>query len=286
MTMIATGDAPVPAALRLSLGCQFRFELSGPTPMIALLSVHESRLGDLEGTDLIRTVPPVPLHFYRDGFGNLCTRLVAPAGAFEIGTDTVIRDSGLPDPVHPDCAATPVEALPDAMLVYLLGSRYCDTDLLAPLAWQIFGQRPAGKALVQEICDYVQRQLRFDYLQARETRTASQAHAEALGVCRDFAHLAITFCRCMNIPARYCTGYLADIGTETPDAAGDFAAWIEVWLDGDWRMFDPRNNVPRIGRVLVARGRDAADVPLIHSFGLHTLTRFEVRTTPMAVIGG
>ena len=267
--------------LRLQLGCRFRFALPQPTPMIALLTVHDSRRDDLETPDWITTDPVVPLHQYRDAFGNLCTRLVAPAGVFAMQTEAVIRDSGLPDPIHPDYPAIPVANLPDAMLGFLLGSRYCDTDLMSSFAWQMFGNRPAGAALVQDICDYVQSHIRFDYQQARSTRTAAQAHAEARGVCRDFAHLAITLCRCLNIPARYCTGYLADIGTATPNAAGDFAAWMEVWLDGAWRMFDPRNNCPRIGRVLVGRGHDAADVPMIHTFGLHELSEFEVRTTPL-----
>ena len=270
--------APV---LRLALGCQFQFELPRPTPMIARLRIHQSRLADLESPDQLRTDPPVPLQAFHDDFGNSCTRFVAPAGRFGIEVAAVIRNSGLPDPTHPDCPGTPVEDLPEAVLGYLLGSRYCDTDLLAPIAWARFGTGPGGQALVQEICDYVQAQIRFDYLQARATRTAAQAHAEGVGVCRDFAHLAITLCRCMNIPARYCTGYLSEIGTATPDAPGDFAAWIEVWLDGDWRLFDPRNNVPRIGRVLVARGRDAADVAMVHSFGLHQLTSFQVRTEPL-----
>lgn len=270
--------APV---LRLALGCQFQFELPRPTPMIARLRIHQSRLADLESPDQLRTDPPVPLQAFHDDFGNSCIRFVAPAGRFGIEVAAVIRNSGLPDPTHPDCPSTPVEDLPEAVLGYLLGSRYCDTDLMAPIAWARFGTRPGGQALVQEICDYVQAQIRFDYLQACVTRTASQAHAESIGVCRDFAHLAITLCRCMNIPARYCTGYLSEIGTATPDAPGDFAAWIEVWLDGDWRLFDPRNNVPRIGRVLVARGRDAADVAMIHSFGLHQLTSFQVRTEPL-----
>ena len=282
MNQYARDDGPDTShPLRLALGCQFRFELPSPTPMIARLWTHQSRLSDLESPDQLRTDPPVPLQAFHDDFGNFCSRLVAPAGSFVIEIAAVVRDSGLPDPKHLDCAGTPVEDLPDAVLGYLLGSRYCDTDLLAPIAWARFGSRPCGQALVQEICDYVQAQIRFDYLQARATRTAAQAHAEGVGVCRDYAHLAITLCRCMNIPARYCTGYLSEIGSATPDAPGDFAAWIEVWLDGGWRLFDPRNNVPRIGRVLVARGRDAADVAMIHSFGLHQLTSFRVRTEPL-----
>lgn len=266
--------------MRIKLGCRFELLLTQPTPMIALLNVHYSRAHDLEHPDHIVTTPPVPLTAYRDGFGNWCTRLVAPAGRFSIGTDAVIRDSGLPDAVAPDVGQTAVEALPDETIAFLLGSRYCDTDLLSDEAWRLFQHTPPGRARVQAICDFVNAHIRFDYLQARATRSAAQGYAEGVGVCRDFTHLAITFCRCMNIPARYCTGYLGDIGMPPPYAAGDFAAWMEVFLDGAWWVFDPRNNrnMPRIGRVLVARGRDAADVPLIQSFGMNTLTGFEVWT--------
>ncbi|WP_295530700.1 transglutaminase family protein [uncultured Thioclava sp.] len=264
--------------MRIQLGCRFQLHLEQPTPMIALLNVHFSRASDLEYPDRIVTNPAVPLTAYRDGFGNWCTRLLAPAGDFTISTETIVRDPGTCDLRPPQSAQTPVEALPDDTLQYLLGSRYCETDLMSPEAWRLFQNSPPGAARVQAICDFVHNHIRFDYLQARATRSAAQAYDEARGVCRDYAHLAITFCRCMNIPARYCTGYLGDIGMPPPYASGDFAAWMEVWLDGAWWVFDPRNNVPRIGRVLMARGRDAADVPLIHSFGSNVLTGFEVWT--------
>ncbi|MCE5975223.1 transglutaminase family protein [Sinirhodobacter sp. WL0062] len=246
--------------------------------MIALLNVHFSRAGDLEAPDHVRTWPPVPLCAYRDGFGNWCTRFVAPQGDFSIGAEGVIRDSGLPEAQPPEGGQSSIELLPDETLTYLLGSRYCETDVLSDAAWRLFEHTPPGSARVQAICDFVHRHIRFDYMAARATRSAAQAYVEAQGVCRDYAHLAIAFCRCMNIPARYCTGYLGDIGMPPPYPPGDFAAWMEVWLDGRWWVFDPRNNTPRIGRVLVARGRDAADVPLIHSFGTNTLTGFGVWT--------
>lgn len=264
--------------IRIKLGCRFDLNLQQPTPMIALLNVHYSRSSDLEFPDHLRSVPPVPLSAYRDGFGNWCTRLVAPAGAFSLSAEAIIADSGLPDPRPPEGGQVAVEALPDEALVFLLGSRYCETDVLSDIAWRLFEHTPPGSARVQAICDFVHRHIRFDYLAARSTRSAAQAYAEAQGVCRDYAHLAIAFCRCMNIPARYCTGYLGDIGMEPPYAPGDFAAWMEVWLGDRWWVYDPRNNIPRIGRVLVARGRDAADVPLIHSFGANVLTGFEVWT--------
>jgi transglutaminase-like putative cysteine protease len=264
--------------MRIKLGCKFDLFLTQPTPMIALLNVHYSRARDLEHPDYIVTTPSVPLSAYRDMYGNWCTRLVAPAGQFRISNAAVISDSGLPDAPAPDVEQTVVEALPEDTIPFLLGSRYCDTDLLSNEAWSLFQNTPSGRARVQAICDFVHNHIRFDYNQARSTRSASEAYAERVGVCRDYTHLAIAFCRCMNIPARYCTGYLGDIGMPPPYAPGDFAAWMEVFLDGAWWVFDPRNNIPRIGRILVARGRDAADVPLIHSFGANTLSGFEVWT--------
>ncbi|MGO4854169.1 transglutaminase-like domain-containing protein [Phaeovulum sp. W22_SRMD_FR3] len=268
--------------MRIKLGCRFRLQLPQPTPLIAVLNVHYSRAGDLEHPDHLATNPRVPMRGYRDSFGNWCTRMVAPAGEFILSSDAIIADSGLTDPVPPTGGETAVEALPDEAIPFLLGSRYCDTDMLSNEAWRLFQDTAPGGARVQAICDFVHNHIKFGYEHARATRNASQAYAEAKGVCRDYTHLAITFCRCMNIPARYCTGYLGDIGTPKPWAAGDFAAWMEVYLDGAWWTFDPRNNVPRIGRILVARGRDAADVPLMMSFGANTLTEFEVWTDEIA----
>jgi len=262
----------------MRIGCRLRYQLTQPTPLIAMLNVHYSRFGDLERADYLVTSPSVSLESYRDGFGNWCTRMVAPAGEFTLSSDGIFRDSGLPDPVAPVAAQHAVQDLPFETLVYLLGSRYCDTDLLSNEAWRLFESTAPGWARVQAICDYVHSAVAFDYLQASATRTASETLAGRVGVCRDFAHLAIAFCRCMNIPARYCTGYLSDIGEPEPYPPGDFAAWMEVFLDGGWWVFDPRNNKRRTGRILIARGRDAADVPLTQTFGANTLTQFDVWT--------
>ena len=264
--------------MRVSIGFRLRYSLSQPTPLIAMLNVHYSRFGDLERADYLVTSPSVPLESYRDGFGNWCTRMVAPAGEFTLSSDGIFRDAGLPDPVAPNAAQHAVQDLPFETLVYLLGSRYCDTDLLSDEAWRLFERTEPGWARVQAICDYVHEGVSFDYMQASSTRTASQTLAGRQGVCRDFAHLAIAFCRCMNIPARYCTGYLSDIGEPEPHPPGDFAAWMEVFLDGHWWVFDPRNNTRRTARILIARGRDAADVPLTQTFGPNTLTEFTVWT--------
>ena len=264
--------------MRVRIGCSLKYELVQPTPLIAILNVHYSRFGDLERADYLVTSPSVPLESYRDAFGNWCTRLVAPAGAFEISSDGIFRDSGDLDPIAPDAQQHAVEDLPSETLAYLLGSRYCDTDLLSEEAWQLFEGTAPGWARVQAICDFVHNRIRFDYGMADCTRTASQAFHAGHGVCRDFTHLAISFCRAMNIPARYCTGYLSDIGEPKPHPPGDFAAWMEVFLDGRWWVFDPRNNARRKVRILVARGRDAADVPLTHTFGPNRLTGFRVWT--------
>jgi len=247
--------------------------------MLLMLHVHPCRLSDLITPDQIRFDPPIRHRQYRDGFGNICTRVLAPAGRWEVSTDFLIHDSGLPDPVVPDAVQNPVDELPDDVLVYLLGSRYCETDQLSDTAWNLFGGVEGGWARVQAICDYVHERIAFDYRQACSTRSAWQGHGEQVGVCRDFAHLAIALCRCMNIPARYCTGYLGDIGVPPVDDPMDFSAWFEAYLAGRWYTFDARHNRPRIGRILMATGRDATDVAISTSFGPSTLAGFLVKTT-------
>lgn len=249
-----------------------------PTHMVCLLSVQEDRAHDLRTPETFFTTPEGIAHStYRDLFGNRCRRLSAPAGEVTIWGDATIADSGLPDPVLPEIREVPVAELPDDCLIYLMGSRYCETDRLSQIAWDRFGQVAPGWGRVQAVCDFVNSHIRFDYMQARATRTAYEAYEEQVGVCRDFAHLAVALLRCLNIPTRYVNGHLGDIGVPVVSPM-DFSAWIEVWLEGAWRTFDPRNNKPRIGRIVVARGRDAADVPLINSFGPHVLKSFRVWT--------
>lgn len=268
--------------MRIHLGCEMTFDLPQVTPMIATLNVHSSRVSDLERPDYLITRPGIPIEGYRDSFGNWCNRFVAPAGTFKLRTDTVIRDSGQWDSSDPTAQQVLIQNLPPDTLLFLLGSRYCDTDLLLDTAWTLFKDTPLGFARVQAVCDYVHDRITFGYEHGRATRTASQALEERRGVCRDYAHLAIAFCRCLNIPARYCTGYISDIGLPLPHAPGDFGAWIEVFLGGRWHWFDPRNNNPRIGRILIAYGRDAADVPLTLAFGANKLTEFRVITDEIA----
>jgi transglutaminase-like putative cysteine protease len=261
--------------MRIRNGFRIAYDCPAPVPMLLTLSVHPSRRIDLETPDWIRTNPVVDVRQYIDGFGNNVSRVVAPPGRFTASSEFVIRDSGRVDDFAPQAIQLAVQDLPDDVLVYLLGSRYCETDRLSDLAWSLFNQTPSGWPRVQAIADFVHRHIRFDYQQARPTKGAYEAYVERQGVCRDFAHLAIAFCRCMNIPARYCTGYLPDIGV--PDGGVmDFSAWFEVYLGGRWYVFDARNNQPRIGRTLIARGRDAHDVAIACTFGKATLAQFEV----------
>ncbi len=268
--------------MRIRAGFEMEYECPGPTPMLMALSIHASRASDLVRPDRLVTQPAVPVTGYRDLFGNWCSRIVAPAGRTVLSTDALVEDSGLPDPVVADAVQTPVELLPDSTLVYLLGSRYCETDELSEIAWKLFGDGPTGWARVQAICDFVHDRIEFGYQHARRTRTAREAYEERRGVCRDYAHLAVALCRCMNIPARYCTGYLGDIGIEPPYGPMDFASWFEAYLGDRWHTFDARNNTPRIGRILMARGRDACDVALANTFGPNTLLRFKVWTDEVA----
>jgi transglutaminase-like putative cysteine protease len=264
--------------MKLRVGYEMGYEFPQPTPVILMLNVHFTRVSDLAMPDSILIHPSVDLSGYRDGFGNWCSRFLAPAGNMSISADSVIRDSGLPDPVVADARQTLVEELPEETLVFLVASRFCDSDRLLDLAWTLFGKAEPGWARVQAVCDFVHTHITFGYEHARVTRTASEAYEEGRGVCRDFAHLAVAFCRALNIPARYCTGYLGEIGMPLPHPEGDFAAWFEVYLGGRWYTFDARNNMPRIGRVLLARGRDAADVAIATTFGPNTLRSFRVWT--------
>jgi transglutaminase-like putative cysteine protease len=262
----------------IHVGYELVFNVPAPTAMLLMLYTHPSRAGTLRGPDRVRTEPAIPVHEFSDRFGNRCGRTVAPAGRLRLWNDTVVEDSGRPDPVHEDAAQHAVEDLPVEVLPYLFASRYCEVDRLSDLAWQLFGHTPPGWGRVQAVCDWVHEHVTFGYEYARPTKTAFDVYTERKGVCRDFMHLAITFCRCLNIPARYATGYLGDIGVPLAPFPMDFSAWFEVYLGGRWHTFDARHNVPRIGRVLMARGRDAVDVALTTSFGPALLEQFTVWT--------
>jgi transglutaminase-like putative cysteine protease len=269
--------------MNMRIGYEIVYDCPQPTPMILTLNVHYTRVSDLCAPDNMVTDPPVALNGYRDSFGNWCTRIVAPKGQIKLSTDAIIRDSGLADEVVSEAKQIAVEKLPDETLVFLLGSRYCETDRLSETAWQLFEKSPNGWGRVQAICDFVHQHLKFGYEHASRTKTALEAYQAGTGVCRDYAHLAITFCRCMNIPARYCTGYLSDIGMPPPYGVMDLAGWFEAYLDGNWYTFDARNNIPCYGRVLIARGRDAADVAISNTFGPNNLLSFKIRADEVSV---
>jgi transglutaminase-like putative cysteine protease len=262
--------------MNILVGYELSYDCPQPTPMLLMLNIHYCHAGEIVRPDHLVVEPAVPLAPYRDMYGNWCSRLIAPAGRMRISTSAVVRSTGQPEQAVPNAVQHPIGDLPEDTLIYLLGSRYCETDLLMDTAWKLFGQTPLGWGRVQAICDFVHNHLRFDYLSARVTRTALEAYQERVGVCRDFAHLAVAFCRCLNIPARYCTGYLSDIGQQPPFGPMDFSGWFEAYLGGQWHVFDPRNNTPRIGRILIARGRDAVDVAISTAFGPNTLTGFTV----------
>jgi transglutaminase-like putative cysteine protease len=264
--------------MKIRVGYEITYAMPRRTPMILTLNVHYSRASDLMYPDRMHFSPSITAQAYRDGFGNWCTRVVAPPGRLVISSDAIVNDTGVPDRVAPEARQIAVEMLPEESLVFLLGSRYCETDRLSEVAWQLFGGSPSGWGRVQAISDFVHRHVSFVPERADPRKTAWDVFNERAGVCRDFAHLGVALCRCMNIPARYCTGYLGDIGVPASSAPMDFSGWFEAYLDGGWYTFDPRHNVPRIGRVLIARGRDAADVAISTTFGENTLEVFRVWT--------
>jgi transglutaminase-like putative cysteine protease len=269
----------------IRLGYDLHFDVPAPTAMIAMLHVHPSRACDLLESDHLRLDPDLPSRQYYDAFGNSCSRFLAPPGKLRLWNATSIQDSGNPDPIKPGLRQVPVQDLPDETLQYLLSSRYCEVDRLSNIAAEFFGHIEGGWARVQAVCDWVHQKVIFGYNFARPTKTALDVYTERNGVCRDFQHLAITLCRGLNIPARYATGYLGDIGIPPAPSPMDFSAWFEVYLENSWWAFDARHNQPRIGRILMAVGRDAADVAITTSFGQTTLTSFTVVTEEVAVSG-
>jgi transglutaminase-like putative cysteine protease len=260
----------------IRLGYDLRFELPAPTALIALLHVHPSRNKDLLEPDEMQVEPNIPVTSYIDSFGNRCSRLYAPAGMLRLSCSTLIQGSNELDEIDPSAKEIPVQDLPNDVLQFLLNSRYCEVDLLSPVALDLFGHLKPGWERVQAVIGHVYRIVQFGYHHARSTKTALDVYTERAGVCRDFQHLAITFCRALNIPARYATGYLGDFGVPLSASAMDFSAWFEVYLGDRWWTCDARHNARRLGRVLMATGRDASDVALTTSFGIANLRHFHV----------
>lgn len=260
----------------LRLGYDIQFEIPSPVAMVALLNVHPSRVADLRAPDELCVEPAAQMESYIDSFGNRCTRFVAQKGALRLSNSTLIYDSGLADRVSPDAREVPVQELPHEMLRYLYNSRYCEVDRFSTIALELFGAVPPGWSRVQAVCDWIHTRVSFGYQYARPTKSALDVFTERYGVCRDFQHLAVTLCRALNIPARYATGYLGDIGVPAAESPMDFSAWFEAYLEDRWWTFDARHNQPRMGRVLMATGRDASDVAMTTSFGMANLTHFTV----------
>ena len=270
----------------IRIGYDIVFDVPSPTPMLMLLRVHPSVEPSLQNPEAVTIEPAVGASDYIDGFGNHVRRILAPAGPLRLTNDAVVEVDGLPDPVSPAAREHPVAELPTDVIQFLLASRYCEVDRLGEAAWDLFSKTPRGWDRVQAVVDWVHNHIEFGYHHARSTKSAYDAFVEAKGVCRDFTHLAVTFCRCLNIPARYATGYLGDIGVPPVPDPMDFSAWFEVYLGGKWHTFDARHNKPRIGRVLMARGRDATDVALTTSFGPTTLQKFLVWTDEVSDVHG
>ncbi len=260
-------------------GCSFELHLPQDTPTVCLIDVHTSHAKAIVPSALtFETTPRVKGETFVDDFGNIARRFMAPQGGVRLSLSGLYRADGSHDRRDATARVLAVDRLPEVCLQYLAPSRFCESDLMGLLAWQMFGHLPRDTALIEAICTYAHQRLRFDYAQARATRTASEAHAEQVGVCRDFAHLGITLCRALNIPARYVNGYMGDIGVPADPAPMDFNAWFDVYLEGGWYTFDARHNCRRIGRIPIAYGRDAADIPMLRTFGPHSLSLFEVTT--------
>jgi transglutaminase-like putative cysteine protease len=262
----------------IRIGFDLTFQNPAPVATLLMLYTHPTRAADLVMPEKICTDPAVPISQYTDIFGNRCGRTVAPAGLFRIWHSTIVRDTGSHDVINPAARQLEVAELPQETLQFLLPSRYCETDRLSEIAWGLFGHTQPGWSRVQAIFDWVHNNVKFGYQFARPTKTAYDVYTERQGVCRDFTHLSISLCRCLNIPARYATGYLGDIGVPFNPSPMDFSAWSEIFLEGRWYTFDARHNIPRIGRIVMARGRDAADVALTTSFGPSNLQKFQVIT--------
>src|SRR5580698_7730339 len=262
--------------MEIKVGFEITYAAANATPMVTMLNIHPSRFADIVGTESLIAEPNVPIGFYRDSFGNVCGRLVAPAGGVTFRGSALVRDSGLPDVVMPTAQQVAIDQLPDEVLLYLMPSRYCETDKLTDIAWGLFGHTPPGWARAQAIVEFVHNHVTFGYQHAHHMKSAHDVYEQRAGVCRDFAHLALTFCRCMNIPARYFFDYLGDIGIPPEPEPMDFSGWFQVYLSGQWYTFDARHNHPRIGRILMGTGRDAADVALTTSFGRMNLVKFLV----------
>jgi transglutaminase-like putative cysteine protease len=267
------------------------FDLPQTVAMIGLLRLHPSLDPAVRGPEVLTVehlegdeATMVPSDDYVDSFGNRCTRWVAPKGRLRVSGLSLVEREAVPDPIETAAVQHQIEDLPTETIQFLLSSRYCQVDSLSLVAGDLFGHTSPGWARAIWIRDWVHDHVRFDYATARPNKTALDVFTERVGVCRDFQHLAITMTRAMNIPARYVTGYLGDI-RRPASGPGDFSAWYEVYLSGRWWTMDARHNDNRMGRVLMAAGRDATDVALTTSFGIADLKTFKVESFEVDAAG-
>ena len=252
--------------MHIRVGCEFRYEAKWPTPTVMQVQPYPTGTHKLLREEW-KTTPDLSMHAYNDIYDNLCQRLVLVAGENILRYDALVEVVGEYDEINLNAKQMAVEDLPDDVLLYTLPSRFCLSDILSDTAWQLFGQTEPGWGRVQTICDWVHNNISFQYGASTAITTALDVYEQRTGVCRDFTQLAATFCRALNIPTRYVFGYIPDIGVPPPNEPMDFCAWMEVYLGGRWWTFDPRNNIPRIGRVLIGRGRDALDVAMVTTYG-------------------
>lgn len=267
--------------MEIDVGCHFEFDLPAKTHGVLLVEPHRSEQARvttalLEFSDGVTAVPFV------DAYDNRARRITAGPGRIDITFSAVVDVDDVPDPTFVSARTETLEQLPDATLQFLLPSRYCESDRLVDVAWAQFGAIEPGWAQVQAVSDWVHEQIEFDYARSSPSYSAASVLDGRVGVCRDFTHLGIGLCRALNLPARYVFGYLPDIGVPDPGSPMDFCAWMEVYLGDRWYTFDPRNNQRRVGRVVIGRGRDAADVAMVTTFGRADL----VTMTVVAELGG
>jgi len=264
--------------LHIRVGFELSLVVHQPTLVMLLLNVHYSRVPDLVMPEYIDTFPYVELNQFPDENNNKMTSVILPPGQTTFKILSFVKDSGNLDVIDQNACHTPVQCLPHNVLKFLIGSRYCETDLMSEIAWELFGSFPNGWARVQAAADWIHNNVTFDLRKADCYQSAVQTFTRRTGVCRDFAHLLITFCRAMNFPARYIHGYIGDIGIDKSPDPMDFSAWTEIFFNNRWYTFDAIHNTPRIGRVAIAKGMDAADSAIVTSYGQHTLVGWKVIT--------
>ncbi len=260
--------------MQVKIGCEMVYQTAHDTPLVLLIRPRPQYHHKLI-KETTRLTPAVPLHDFVDSFGNHQWRLTAPSGELRIHYDALAEVLPDPDPVLMDLPGVLIQNVPDEALQFLLPSRHCPSDLVINDAWNLFGQTTPGWPRVQAVCDWLHTNIRYAK-GSNSSTTGFDAYKAGQGVCRDFAHLGVMFCRALSIPARYVCGYLPDIGVEPDPTPMDFHAYFEAFVGGEWHTFDARHNIPRTGRILIGQGRDAVDVALATSYGDAQLVNIRV----------